>query len=189
MKIGIFVGRFQTPELHNGYKYVLSELQINYDYYGLIIGSSQKPNARNPLDFEIRKTMLEEYVYKKPVFTVELIDLNDNEKWTKELERTICFSLLKKKIQYEINDIYLIGSRDSFIHHYKGQFKTLELEPYGNYNSTELRTRIKFDFCSWNFISGFTYRWIKKKFGFEFEWLKPKFCYNSNWSRGYIYCQ
>lgn len=32
MKIGIFVGRFQTPELHNGYKYVLSELQINYDY-------------------------------------------------------------------------------------------------------------------------------------------------------------
>lgn len=69
--------------------------------------------------------MLEEYVYKKPVFTVELVDFNDNEKWTKELERTICFSLIEKKIQYKINDIYLIGSRDSFIPHYKGQFKTL----------------------------------------------------------------
>lgn len=52
MKICIFVGRFQTPELHNGYKYVLSELQINYTHYGLIIGSSQSPNARNPLDFK-----------------------------------------------------------------------------------------------------------------------------------------
>jgi len=40
--------------------------------------------------------MLEEYVYKKPVFIVEFVDLNDNEKWNKELERTICFSLIKK---------------------------------------------------------------------------------------------
>lgn len=112
MKIGIFVGRFQTPKLHNGYKYVLSELQINYYNYGLIIGSSQKPNTRNPLDFETRKTMLEEYVYKKPVFVLEPVDLNDNEKWTKELERTILSSLEKSKIQYEIDDIYLIGSKN-----------------------------------------------------------------------------
>jgi bifunctional NMN adenylyltransferase/nudix hydrolase len=162
MKIGIFVGIFQTPELHNGYKYVLSELQINYLYYGLIIGSSQKPNDRNPLDFETRKTMLEKYVYKKPLFILELVDLNDNEKWTKELDRMILFSLAETKIQYEIDDIYLIGSRDSFIPHYKGQFKTLELEPHENYNLTELRTGIKFDFSSVNFILGFTYGLLKK---------------------------
>lgn len=189
MKIGIFVGRFQTPELHNGYKYVLSELQINYTHYGLIIGSSQSPNSRNPLDFETRKTMLEEYVYKNPLFMLEFVDLNNNEKWTNELDRIILTSLEETKIQYDIDDIYLIGSRDSFIPYYKGQFKTLELESFGNYNSTELRTGLKFDFGSVNFILGFAYKWIKKNFGFEFIWLKPKFGYNSNWSRGYIYCQ
>ena len=110
MKIGIFVGRFQTPELHNGYKYVLSELQINYTHYGLIIGSSQSPNARNQLDFETRKTILEEYVFKNPLFILELVGLNDNEKLTKELDRIILNSLEKAKIEFKIDDIYLIGS-------------------------------------------------------------------------------
>jgi len=130
MKIGIFVGRFQTPELHKGYKYVLSELQINYTHYGLIICSSQSPNVRNPLDFETRKTMLEEYVFKNPLFMLELVDLNNNEKWTKELDRIILNSLEKVKIEFKIDDVYLIGSRDSFIPYYNGQLKTLELEPF-----------------------------------------------------------
>lgn len=189
MKIGMFVGRFQTPELHNGYKYILSELQINYTHYGLIIDSSQSPNARNPLDFETRKAMLEEYVFKNPLFILELVDFNNNEKWTKELDRIILNSLEKAQIKFKIDDVYLIGSRDSFIPYYNGQFKTLELEPFGNYNSTILRTGIKFNLCSVNFIFGFVYKWIKKNIGYEFRWLKPKSGYNSNWSKGCIYCQ
>jgi len=187
MKIGIFVGRFQTPNLHNGYKYMLSELQISYDYYGLIVGSSTEPNERNPLDFETRKSMLEEYVYKKPLFILELVDLNDNGRWTKELDRIICESITKSDIQINKNDIYLIGSRDSFIPYYNGEFNTLKLEQYGKYNSTELRTGIKFNPVSLNFILGFAYKWIEKNFGFRFEWLKPIGGYNPNWSKGYIY--
>jgi bifunctional NMN adenylyltransferase/nudix hydrolase len=187
MKIGIFVGRFQTPNLHNGYKYMLSELQISYDYYGLIVGSSIEPNERNPLDFETRKSMLEEYVYKKPLFILELVDFNDNDKWTKELDRIINDSIAKLDIKIDKDNIYLIGSRDSFIPYYNGEFKTHQLEQYGKYNSTELRTGIKFNLLSFNFILGFAYKWIEKNFGFRFEWLKPVNGYNPNWSNGYIY--
>ena len=136
MKIGIFVGRFQTPKLHNGYKYVLSELQINYDNYGLIIGSSQTQNNRNPLDYLTRKSMLEEYVYKNPIFILEMVNLNNNEKWTRELDRIIINSLDETKISYNESDIYLIGSRDSFIPNYNGKFNKIELIQFGNYNST-----------------------------------------------------
>lgn len=187
MKIGIFIGRFQAPNLHNGYKYMLSELQINYEYYGLIVGSSLKPNERNPLDFETRKSMLVEYVYKQPLFIIELVDLNDNDKWTKELDKLIINSLAETTIQINKEDIYLIGSRDSFIPYYNGEFKTLELEQHGKYNSTELRTSIKFNLISFNFILGFVYKWIEKYFGFRFKWLKPVSGYDINWSRGYIY--
>lgn len=187
MKIGIFIGRFQTPELHKGYKYMLSELQISYDYYGLIVCSSIKPNERNPLYFETRKLMLEEYVYKQPLFILELVDFNDNDKWTKELDRIISESITKSDIQVNKDDIYLIGSRDSFIPYYNGEFKTLQLDQYGKYNSTELRTNIKFNPLSFNFILGFAYKLIEKNFGFKFEWLKPVGGYNMNWSKGYIY--
>lgn len=188
MKIGIFVGRFQSPELHNGYKYILSELQINYDYYGIIIGSSQSPNNRNPLDYMTRKVMIEEYVYKTPQFILELVDLNNNEKWTKELDSIISTFLNETNIKVNKDDIYLIGSRDSFIPYYNGEFKTIQVEPFGNFNSTELR-RIKIDLSSWNFILGFTYMFIKTNFGLELGCIKPKSGYNSKWSKGYIYCQ
>lgn len=187
MKIGIFIGRFQSPNLHNGYKYMLSELQVNYDYYGIIVGSSIEPNVQNPLDFETRKSMLVDYVYKQPLFILELVDLNNNIKWTRELDRIIINSIAETDIQFKKDDIFLIGSRDSFIPYYNGEFKTLELEQYGKYNSTELRTGIKFNPKSLNFILGFAYKWIEKKFGFRFEWLKPVDGYNLNWSKGYIY--
>lgn len=187
MKIGIFIGRFQTPNLHNGYKFMLSELQINYDHYGIIVGSSIKPNERNPLYFETRKSMLKEYVFKQPIFIIELVDVNDDEKWTKELDKLIINSLKESNIQVNKEDIYLIGSRDSFIPYYNGEFKTLELNQYGKYNSTELRTSIKFNPISFNFISGLVYKWIEKNLGFKFEWLKPVSGYNTNWSKGYIY--
>jgi bifunctional NMN adenylyltransferase/nudix hydrolase len=187
MKIGIFVGRFQAPKLHNGYKYMLSELQISYDYYGLIVGSSIEPNDRNPLDFETRKSMLEEYVYKQPLFIIEFVDLNDNDKWTKELDMIINDSIAKTCTQVNKDDIYLIGSRDSFIPYYNGEYKTLELEQYGKYNSTELRTGIKLNPISFNFILGFAYKWIEKNWRFRFKCLKPVGGYNLNWSMGYIY--
>lgn len=186
MKIGVFVGRFQTPELHNGYKYALSELQINYDDYIIVIGSSTMPNKRNLLDFETRKAMIEEYVYKKPIIIMEIVDLNDNDKWNKELERSILYELNKIKTNVNISDIYLIGSRDSFIFTYNGYFNTVKLKPYFNYNSTEQRNQITF-LPNYYFICGLIYSFIKKKIGFDFNWLKPFDGYNSNWSKGYIY--
>lgn len=187
MKIGVFIGRFQAPNLHNGYKYMLSELQVNFDHYIIIIGSSIKPNARNPLDFETRKSMLLDYVYKTPIFVLELVDLNDDIKWTRELDRIILDSMSKTNIKFEKDDIFLIGSRDSFIPYYNGEFGLIELNQYGKYNSTELRTGIKFNPISLNFILGFTYKLIEKNLGFRFEWLKPVSGYNINWSKGYIY--
>lgn len=182
MKIGIFVGRFQTPELHNGYKYVLSNLQINFDEYCIIIGSSQTTNKSNPLDFETRKEMLEEYLYKKPYFISEIVDIHDNIKWCKKLEQIIMDNLSLHGIIYNIEDIYLVGSRDSFISTYNGIFQTIQLEPFGKFNSTELRIRIKF-IINYNFILGYLSAFVKKNFKF----LLPKTKYNSNWSKGYIY--
>lgn len=186
MKIGIFVGRFQTPELHNGYKYVMSELQINYDYYAIIIGSSLIQDQRNPLDFTTRKSMIEQYVYKKPFVITEIKDVGDNDVWNKILEEIIIKELNEANIEFDLKDIYLIGSRDSFVLTYSGKFETILLEPYGNYNSTELRKEIKFTFDN-NFVFGFVFYAIKKYFKFNLNWLKPVNNYNSNWSKGYIF--
>lgn len=191
MKIGIFVGRFQTPKLHNGYKYMLSELQINYDYYGLILGSSLVPNNRNPLNCEIRKAMLEDFVFKNPLFIKEIIDLNNNDAWTTKLDEIITYSLNESNINYSKDDVYLIGSRDSFIPYYRGKFKTVQLEPFGNYNSTELRVGLRLNLInltSLNFLSGFACGLVKKYFGLNFNWLRPSSIYNLDWSKGYIYC-
>lgn len=186
MKIGIFVGRFQTPELHNGYKYVMSELQINYDYYAIIIGSSLIQDQRNPLDFTTRKSMIEQYVYKKPFAITEIKDVGDNDVWNKILEEIIINELKEANIEFDLKDIYLIGSRDSFVLSYSGRCKTILLEPYGNYNSTQLRKEVKFTFDN-NFIFGFAFYVIKKYFKFNLNWLKPVNNYNSNWSKGYIF--
>lgn len=186
MKIAIFVGRFQTPKLHNGYKYILSKIQIEYDHYGIIIGSSKFINKdnRNPLSFEIRKAMLEKYIYKSPLFISELVDLNNSNEWNNELDKLISNSLNQTN-NTEI-DIVLIGSRDSFINKYNGKYKTFELKPFGNFNSTELRTNITFNFYSFEFIKGYIFGFIEKNFKHKFKWLEPINKYNTHWSQGYI---
>lgn len=197
MKIGIYVGRFQTPELHNGYKYMLSRLQLEWDYYAIIIGSSIEPNERNPLDYDTRKSMVEQYVFKKPVFVSEIVDFNDSKKWNEYLDKLIetkLESLQLSAINIDANSVYLIGSRDSFISGYKGIYQTIQIEPFGNYNSTELRNQIVF-LPNWNFVSGMICSlvdYLLKKniwFGIKLNRLKPTTPqYNSDWSKGYIYC-
>lgn len=177
MKIGIIVGRFQTSQLHDGYKYLLSNAQINYDQYAIILGSSQQPNDRNPLPFTVRKKMIEDYVYKKPLFIDEIVDVNNTELWNKKLDL-----LIQNHIQ-SIDNIYLIGSRDSFILTYNGCFKTIEIEALDkSINSTIIRQNIHF-ICQYDFIIGFLAAFIKHKF----KRVINKSTYNVYWSRGYIY--
>lgn len=182
--IAIIIGRFQTPKLHLGYEYLIKYIQNQeqFGFYGILIGTSKEPNLRNPLPFEPRKKMIDAFIHEQtnnlPLFICEIKDVESDDLWTMNLDTII--SNYVEKAGLKLSNVRLIGSRDSFIKYYSGQFQTLEIEPYGLYNSTELRNSIKFQPDNENFILGFN----SAKSGLEFN---QTIGYNSKWMEGYIF--
>jgi bifunctional NMN adenylyltransferase/nudix hydrolase len=144
IKIGAAPMRLQTPYMHMGHLNLIDTMYEENDIVVILLGVSPiKLSKRNPLDFQTRKLMvLNEYpkTIVLPLYDV----LNSDEAWSANLD-----SLIKDMNfegcngEYEI-DVTLYGSRDSFIPHYSGEFRTKEIaEVEGNLSSTELRDLCK----------------------------------------------
>ena len=135
--IGVFVGRLQVHELHEGHHYVIKQVVDNHKKTIIFLGVPQFIGTKkNPLDFDTRKKMVQEH-YPDAVI-VALPDQRDNQKWAKELDKRI-------REVYPHGDVLLYGSRDSFIPYYVnngGKFQTKELEPLGTFAGTDVRKLI-----------------------------------------------
>lgn len=132
---GVIIGRFQVHELHQAHieliDYVLSKHQKVILFLGVAAANGTR---RNPMDFPTRKAMM---VEKYPGKFSAILPIHDNRsdiEWSKEIDKRI------KEIA--IGSAILYGSRDSFIPHYKGQFKVQELETKTFTSGTEVRKNI-----------------------------------------------
>lgn len=133
--VGIVVGRFQVHQLHEAHLDVINTVCSRHDRVIIFVGLSPLRNTpTNPLDFNTRKRMILESFPNIEVYYIE--DNASDEIWSKNLDRQIDKWL--KPYQTAI----LYGSRDSFISHYHGKYKTQELEATKYISGTELRRRI-----------------------------------------------
>ena len=132
--IGVVVGRFQVPTLHEGHKELLKHVASLHDKVIVFLGCSPVPGTfNNPLDFESRLRMLMEFDQNLLILRID--DCRDNHDWSKTLDKQI------EKNKVPSQTVTLYGSRDSFIKCYHGKHKTVELESKVFISGTEVRRR------------------------------------------------
>lgn len=133
--VGVIVGRFQVPELHDGHLELFRAVRGHHSRVVVFVGLSPTRNAskRHPLDFETRRRMIQA---KFPDFCVlPLLDKRTDEEWSLDLDKEISKLL-------DFGDVRLYGSRDSFIPHYKGHRPVQELLLTEKCSGTEIRDSI-----------------------------------------------
>jgi bifunctional NMN adenylyltransferase/nudix hydrolase len=130
-EVGVMIGRFQTPYLHEGHTSVLDRVCEMHSNVIVFLGIPRIQNTkRNPLDFATRRKLIQE---KYPeVIVMALPDHRSDEKWSENVDNTLATIFPEK-------DAILYGSRDSFIPYYSGKHKTEMLEQVASHNATEIR--------------------------------------------------
>jgi bifunctional NMN adenylyltransferase/nudix hydrolase len=117
---GVIVGRFQVNDLHDGHMELFR--QVNARHSGVIVFVGKHPaglSVNHPLDFPTRKRMIQA---KFPEFTVlPITDTRTDELWSEALDAAIASAVDGPA------SITLYGGRDSFVPHYKGKYKPVEL--------------------------------------------------------------
>jgi len=139
MKVGVVIGRFQTPYLHKGHQqFLLNVSEKNNDTLVIFIGQSRvQVTTENPLPFNVVVDVIKNsIILSKTTTFLPLHDKPTDEQWTESLD--IILTNL-----YPGADITIYGSKDSCIPHYKGKFKT-EIVPtsFPNHSSTDIRKQI-----------------------------------------------
>ena len=117
---GVIVGRFQVNDLHDGHMELFRQVRARHD--GVIVFIGQHPaglSLNHPLDFPVRKAMIQA---KFPDFIVlPLRDTRLDEDWSANLDDFISQAI------GGTTHITLYGGRDSFVPHYTGRYKPVEL--------------------------------------------------------------
>lgn len=151
--IGVFIGRLQINDLHDGHHYVINQVTSNHKKSIIFLGVTRFIGSKkNPLDFDTRKKMVQTHYPDSIILAIP--DQSDNHRWSSELDKRI-------REVYPHGDILMYGSRDSFIPHYingGGKFQTKELDQLGTFAGTDVRKSISEDVKnSLDFRSGVIY--------------------------------
>lgn len=133
--VGVIVGRFQVNELHEAHLDLIQGVCNEHQKVIIFLGLSPVlVTQNNPLDFESRKQMvLDEF---PNVIVMYIKDNPSDEQWSKELDEKISDLIGPNQ------SVVLYGSRDSFISHYSGKFKTQELLQEVYVSGSEIRKNI-----------------------------------------------
>src|SRR3990167_8124822 len=141
--VGIIVGRFQVHVLTEAHRKLIEMVMERHQKVIIFLGvsgiSPVPSTKRNPLDFEIRKQMLESSFEKDSIIVSYVTDMKYDTSWSKNLDSKI------KDLVSPNQTVILYGGRDSFINHYTGKFPIKELAPdvYIEMSGTELRNQLK----------------------------------------------
>jgi bifunctional NMN adenylyltransferase/nudix hydrolase len=133
--VGVLVGRFQVPNLHDGHKQLIQHVVDAHQKVIVFLGLSPcRVTRQNPLDFEARKQML---LAAFPTLNVLYIKDSASDKvWSKNLDDQIA------TLSGPTSSVILYGSRECFIAHYTGKHKTCELEQEVYTSGVEVRDSI-----------------------------------------------
>lgn len=143
MKVGVIVGRFQVPELHDGHKHLIEQVSKDNDIVLILIGCSLKSDAKNALTYEIRSLMISKQYSHPKYLTWPLVDANTDREWSDKLDYVIKLALMCKAENEAVFKINLYGSRDSFIKSYSGIHEYINVQELGEFNGTSIRDSIK----------------------------------------------
>lgn len=132
-EIGVIVGRFQVPDLHQGHKDLIDTVRAKHKKVLILVGSTPGVlvTRKNPLDFFTRKLMIQaEY---PEVVILPIHDMPSDSDWSRAIDSRIVetFGDHQRAVLY--------GSRDAFIPHYSGRYQTVELEASVDISGTEVR--------------------------------------------------
>lgn len=161
MKIGVIVGRFQVPQLHVGHLHLINTACSEFDKVIVFVGvtKDKKLSSHDPLPYEARKLMLQEY--KSDLIVYPIQDIGNWEKWVEKLDELIdCVC----KVEYlEDPEIFILGSRDSMVTGYEkssGKYKTKYISSVGDYSGTQIRNKILESYTPiWNYDSRALVTW------------------------------
>ena len=119
--LGVIIGRFQAPNLHEGHIHLFNEvLKESNNVLVLITSSRGQKDFQNPLSFNLRKEMIKS---KFPKVAIDnLFDYSSNKHWSKITDKLIDNFLAKNNLKE--SKVTLYGSRDSFFPFYHGKYKT-----------------------------------------------------------------
>ena len=132
--LGVIIGRFQTPDLHEGHRHLIDTAVSRSDAVLILIGvSSGFPSARDPLPYRVREAMLREYCPDAVIRP--LADHPSNESWSASVDRIIAKTAPDA-------DAFLYGSRDSFVGSYSGGHLVIVVPGLGHHSATALRDGI-----------------------------------------------
>lgn len=126
------IGRFQVPQLHAGHERLLYEVMLKVSNKGLtiLLGTSRaRFDPRNPLSFEARKLMLEEYVPGARILPIE--DHPSDLEWSNRVDALL-----------EPGTVIYAG-RDSFAPHYFGERTVVVLPIDNSLSGTMIRNNTK----------------------------------------------
>jgi len=130
--VGVIVARFQVDSLTAGHNDLIEQVvQSHYKTIILLGLSPVKCTVRNPLDFESRKQMI---LSKFPdVIVLYIKDTYSDVIWSNILDKMI------KDVTGLNQEIFLYGSRDSFIKYYSGKYECVEVEQTVYVSGTDVR--------------------------------------------------
>jgi bifunctional NMN adenylyltransferase/nudix hydrolase len=133
--VGVIIGRFQVPALHDAHKQLFRSVIDKHDKVLVFLGLSPAGVTKeNPLDFESRKQMI---LKEFPDLNVLYIkDTSSDETWSRRLDEMIA------DITTPAQSTVLYGGRDSFIAHYTGKNGTRELTQDVWVSGSEIRKDI-----------------------------------------------
>lgn len=133
--VGVVIGRFQIPELHDGHLELLKYVGDQHEKFLILVGyNTVRFNTANPFPVEMRVAML-----KSLYPNAEVLPLLDSpihpEHWS-----TVVDTLVSGVEQGAGAVLY--GSRDSFITDYSGRYETREILAFATHSATEIRNEL-----------------------------------------------
>lgn len=136
--IGVVVGRFQTPSLHQGHHHLIDYMYSRHNLRLVVLGDTPtRGTKRNPLDTTTRRTLFK--LWGDSLHVRTLSDQESDAAWSLSLDKLICdtFPLAQRGAK-----VVLYGGRDSFISKYSGRFDTQVVKSTHVASSTQLRTEV-----------------------------------------------
>lgn len=131
--IGVVVGRFQIPELHDGHHFLLQTVKNRHANVGVAIGVSATVSDKNPLPYNLRATMIQQDY--PDILTFPIHDHESDHEWSLNLDREIVK-------HFPIGKVRLYGSRDSFAKVYTGALPVSQIDPTESWSGTQVREKV-----------------------------------------------
>lgn len=160
--VAVVVGRFQTPRLHAGHLHLFRHALKLGD--ALLIGvgvSGGTPSTNDPMDFRTRKAMLGSYFPQATI--VPVLDHASDSVWSRKLDELIVEHFPRHRV-------LLLGSRDSFLPHYKGKYRQNFIDPKDGICASDIRKEASRKICkSEDFRLGVIYAATHQHFPTSFQ--------------------